>query len=313
MLVAVPTRLRRSAFTLIELLVVIAIIAILIGLLLPAVQKVRDAAARAQSQNNIKQLGLAIHNYADTQSHLPGDTNPIKGSGAAGAYAGQDSTGVQFVLLPYIEQQNVYNLSPSLYTGNGTDPAAIPIKTFRAPYDPNSQPTFTLQKYSTYYWSSPGPITFAYGNYAWNAVVINIPCKTGNAFRTLMNGFPDGTSNTIIWGEQYSLCGGNNKAWAGVWYVMPGADYDLNTFVPNHLGTVPCPGVPGPTDTAATPQNMPTVANCNGFNLQAMGAGGVVQVGLMDGSVRGLSTSISGQTWIRACYPNDGLVLGPDW
>jgi type II secretory pathway pseudopilin PulG len=296
---------------LIELLVVIAIIAILIGLLLPAVQKVREAAARAQSQNNLHQLALCIHNYADAQQHLPGDTNPILGSGPAGAYAGQDSTGVQFVLLPYIEQQNLYNMSTSLYTGSATDPAAQPVKTFRSPLDPNSQITFT-ESQNTYYWTNPGTLKFAFGNYAWNAVVINIPCKTGNANRTIAGGFPDGTSNTIIWGEQYSQCGGYNKAWAGVWYVMPGADFSLNAFVPNHLGTCPCPGVPGPTDTAATPQAMPTAANCNPFNLQGMSAAGS-QVAMMDGSVRNLSTSISGTTWIRLCYPDDGLVLGSDW
>ncbi|HEY7423068.1 MAG TPA: DUF1559 domain-containing protein [Gemmataceae bacterium] len=310
MLVPVRTRGPRSAFTLIELLVVIAIIAILIGLLLPAVQKVREAAARTQSQNNLKQLGLSIHNYADAQGHLPGDTNPVQGSGPAGAYAGQDSTGVQFVLLPYIEQQNLYNLSPSLYTGSATDPAAKPVKTFRSPLDQNAQITFT-ESQNTYYWTPPGTLTFAYGNYAWNAVVINIPCKTGNAFRTLANGFPDGTSNTIMWGEQYSQCGGFNKAWAGVWYVMPGSDQSLNTFVPNQLCGI-CPGIPAPTTTTPTPQVMPTAANCNPFNLQAMSAGGA-QVAMMDGSVHNLSTSISGTTWIRLCYPNDGLVLGSDW
>src|SRR4051812_37321902 len=141
---ASPAR-RVRAFTLIELLVVIAIIAILIGLLLPAVQKVREAAARMQCQNNLKQLGLAFHNYHDTRGTFP---RGLVWNGGNTALFTPPRTNWLYHTFPYIEQANVYNMLPqpdaaqciwaqtsSPEATNPNGPTSVVIKTFLCPSD----------------------------------------------------------------------------------------------------------------------------------------------------------------------------------
>jgi prepilin-type N-terminal cleavage/methylation domain-containing protein len=297
---------RCRGFTLIELLVVIAIIGILIALLLPAVQKVRAAAARTQSANNLKQIGLGLHHYHDNVSRFPNGENTIP--------APTHEAAVHFCLLPYIEQDNLYKtaLQIGLYptAGNPTSsPAAQVVKTFRSPRDAS----ITVDTYT----DSNGYV-WGLTNYAWNEAVFTIPYVTWNANRTLGNGFPDGTSNTVVFGEQYAQCDTPSpiryKRWA--WhphYTSPSDEYNSAEFHPPRMSvrdnaTSP-PTFHPPT---ATPQVRPDVSACNASNLQAMDAGGTL-VGLADGSVRLVSTGISGTTWYAACFPSDGLILGPDW
>jgi len=117
-------RQHRSAFTLIELLVVIAIIAILIGLLVPAVQKVRDAANRAQCQNNVKQLALACHNYENVNRVLP--------PWAVGTLSENGSA--HFLLLPYVEQESLFRQA----NGNSFNVRTAAVPTFACPSDPTA-------------------------------------------------------------------------------------------------------------------------------------------------------------------------------
>jgi prepilin-type N-terminal cleavage/methylation domain-containing protein len=145
---------QRSGFTLIELLVVIAIIAILIGLLLPAVQKVREAAARSTCQNNMKQIGLAAHNYESANGIFP--PGVLGGDVTSGFFGGQ-STGTMFFILPYMEQENLYKMFTGKY--GVTDQFAF-TTTSRNWWSQNPDYSLSFTKIKTYMCPSD-PVTSA--------------------------------------------------------------------------------------------------------------------------------------------------------
>ncbi len=126
---------RRRGFTLIELLVVVALIAVLVGLLLPAVQKVRESAARTQCLNNLRQLGLALHQFHDVNQVFPASGWTMAGPGnPAGKFVGWRP-----LTLPYIEQENLkklYDFSSNWWDGTNPTAAAVPVKTYQCPSVP---------------------------------------------------------------------------------------------------------------------------------------------------------------------------------
>lgn len=264
----------RKGFTLIELLVVIAIIAVLIGLLVPAVQKVREAANRMSSASNLKQLGIAVQSHNDAIGYIPGQWEsraPVLGASQ------------HFWLLPYVEQEAIFKIGlsdTSFYPHNTAAVRSAVIKTFLAPSD-----TTTNNGISTGDWAA--------SNYAANHAVFGEPNVQWNPKRRIAN-IMDGTSNTILFAEKYGRCGGNGSLWShGTWTWQWMATYAIN--VNNN-----------------SPQSVPTMAACDPTRPQAFSSSGC-QVGLCDGSVRTINTNILTATWQSANYPNDGGTLGSDW
>ena len=298
---------RTRGFTLIELLVVIAIIAILIGLLVPAVQKVRQAAARIQCGNNLKQMSLASANCADNHNGLMVPGLGLYPSRVPGNYNGQG--GALFHLLPYVEQENLYNSSLINDSRNGNNLTysqwgiwnanGANIKTYMCPSDPTT---------------STGPWNTDVSSYAFNGMVfgVNYAGGWGQGCSKFPASIQDGTSNTVFFTEKemFSL---------GDWGIKWSPDSGQNVY--GDWGPVIASVESGaqPTGPASLFQVQPklgchcTFCGCGDADLAISPHGGGINVGMGDGSVRFVAQGVSGITWWAAFTPAGGEILGSDW
>ena len=320
----------RKGFTLIELLVVIAIIAILIGLLLPAVQKVREAANRTTCGNNLKQIGMAVHSFSGTYNKLPGAMRcPWSQSNPGPAIPPSTGYNINVELMPYLEQDALYQVAVTTWTGmNPNDPwswdAPYPsaptatlkgktLKVFNCPSDPTISNGFGTNQMNGWAACSYGASHMLFGQQRI-VTYIGGNGKPDSDSSFNMGSVPDGTSNTVAFGERMAVCntrdgtnigGGGNLLWwpGGNWWWSahdqgPTIANGGNGGQGNNWNQVPMTSIVDPNKCDRSRVSSPHSA---------------AKILMLDGGVRDASPNLTQVTWERAITPNDGFPLGSDW
>jgi prepilin-type N-terminal cleavage/methylation domain-containing protein/prepilin-type processing-associated H-X9-DG protein len=336
---------QRSGFTLIELLVVIAIIGVLIGLLLPAVNKVREAANRTTCANNLHQLGMGVVNCSVQYGKLPplaGNFPLVQTSPATRPL----QINLFLYLLPFLEEDPLYKASKDpasgpppqaslVFAGSGFPACSRSLALFHCTSDytssgdgtnvngPSTTPVIPL-------W---GESSYAANRAAFSDFTIDTTTSPGNAivtwadnvFHKLPGSFTDGPSKTILFSEKLANCGSGAGTRWGDW----GADWNVSASTGGHYFPAfsRAYAFTAPTDVAdpngkfadfgggpaQTPfQSQPNKANCN-FLLPSTGHPGVINVCMGDGSVKSVVVEVTPSTWFAACTPSGDDVLGTDW
>ena len=310
---------RRKGFTLIELLVVIAIIAILIGLLLPAVQKVREAAAKSTCANNMKQWSLALHNYHSTFASFPP------------AGKAPDATGLPhriawpIMLWPYVEMENAakqYNFNTGFWQPNNTivnTHTGICSTTNKVYYCPSDRVGARWE--GDQYWR-------ARANYAINWGPIRMPAPAGSnpaAFSpwgftdfvtrskpriSTLTGISDGTSNTLAFAEVRSSANDKDADFRGDFI---NDDNQCGRFMTLDTPNNGIDEMTGGWCVNNVQNRMPCTTSANGKIASRSNHTGGVNVGLCDGSIRFISNGIPLATWQALSTMNGGEVFDPNY